>query len=80
MCLLHLATTTARAYPLSIQVAPPYPMPKEGGSLGSTCRAQGRVATHNVLGCGVGHPAPWQLTLQGCKGFGGPSEAALEDD
>jgi len=55
-------------------------MPKEGGTLGSTCRAWGRVATHDVLGRGIGHPGPWQLTLQGGKGFRGPSKAALEDD
>lgn len=80
MCLLCLPTKTTHAYPLSIQVAPLYPMPKEGRSLGSTCRACGRVATHHALDCGVRHPGPRQLTLQGGKGFGSASTAASEDD
>lgn len=50
------------------------------GDPGLHLQGVGRVATHHVLGCGVGHPAPRQPTLQGGKGFGGPSKAALEDD
>ncbi|KAK2531580.1 hypothetical protein Q9233_005832 [Columba guinea] len=80
MCLLCLPTKTIHAYPLSIQVAPLYPMPKEGRSLGSTCRACGRVTTHHALDCGVRHPSPRQLTLQGGKGFENASTAASEDD
>lgn len=34
----------------------------------------------NILGCGVGHPGPQQLTLQGGKGIGGPNKAAVEED
>lgn len=35
--LLHLATSTAHAPPLSMSVAPLYPMPMEGGSGGVSC-------------------------------------------
>lgn len=80
MHLLCLATKTTHAYPLSIQVAPLFPMPKEGRSLGSSCRVCGRMDTHHALGCGVRRPGPQQLTLQGGKGFGGASTAAPEDD
>lgn len=34
----------------------------------------------NILGCGIGHPGPQQLTLQGDKQFGGPNKAAVGDD